>query len=108
MDFCNFLDSRSYDQVCKYVSMQVYKYMQINAERYICHFWILRLMTNPNKLYDPTSSFTNYVNFDVYSKKPLNMQAFHFVINWTVQSKVQIDCMFALRHFFFLTQNSIY
>ena len=46
-------------------------------------------MTNPNKLYDPTSSFTNDVKLGVYIKKPLNMQAFghqklYFVFDWTV------------------------
>ena len=63
-------------------------------------------MTNTNKLYDSTSSFTNDVKLSVCSKKPLNMQAFGhnlFILSLiglcTVQSKAQIDCMFALRHF---------
>ena len=60
-------------------------------------------MTNSNKLYDPTSSFTNDVKLGVYSKKPLNMQVFGHIFYilslmglCTVQSKVQIDCMFTL------------
>ena len=38
-------------------------------------------MTNPNKLYETTSLFTNDVKLGVYSKKPVNMQTFGHKIN---------------------------
>ena len=82
MDFSQILDSKSYDQVCKYVIMQVCKYasMQVCKYAHIYKYASMQVcitLLNPlNKKNYLTKVVKEYALIQEMSWRSLNMEAF--------------------------------
>ena len=103
--------------ICKYASMQVRKYSSMHIYKYACmQVWkyaCMQVCTYMQVFKYASMQVCNYDHICKYASmqvcKYANMQVCKYVSMHvyasmlelcTVQSKGQIDCMFALRHFF--------